>query len=184
MMNKISKYKKIISSIVCVMIITICIIGISNIGYDAKAADTTKDIEFEYSSAALDRGSIHLVNKAVYNDDYFYKPSTTYNHDLAMVSQAFSLASGNTSESFKNWGVDYTDGIDTSVEDENIDYNIHRNAYIVEVYKKLGFYNDEYTKYEVSLNDDANTCGYSIAMKDIKIKGNKVNIEKANRRKK
>ncbi len=164
-------FKIVISSILVVATVAMGSIAYvnNNKSSKVKAAVVSKDIEFIFNSSALDDCMVHLVNDGVFNEDYFRRPSTIYNHDLAILSQVFALTSGNTTESMKNWGENYNHMIDTTTDDGTIDYEIHRNAYIVEVYKTLGFYNDVYKKYDVSLNDNSNTCGYSIAMKDIKV---------------
>ena len=138
--------------------------------------NVNEEIEFVYSSSALDDSGVHLKNSAVYKTEHFAKDSREYNHELAKLSLAMALASSTTAESKDNWGTDFNGIVDTTEDIDNIDPATARNAYIVDVYKKLGFYNDIYSKYEVSLNDTSDTVAYSIAMKKIEIDGKRYNL--------
>lgn len=176
------KKGKIIKRVVAYTLAITCVVNIGtqiNVNASSKEnKNVVRDvqsenevIEFEYSSSALDDSSVHLRNEAIFKTEYFTKDSREYNHELAKLSLDMAFASSTTAESKVNWGTNFNNVIDTSYDLENIDLSTARNAYIVEVYKKLGFYNDVYGKYETSLNDASDTVAYSIAMKDIKING-------------
>lgn len=178
-MNKVVLKKNIIAVVLIISIIIGLVVSHNvtvNKGVNKTKANGNEVIEFEYSSAALDNETIHLVNKSVYKTEFFANPSTYYNHELAKLSQAISLASGSTAESIVNWGKNFNSVINTSCDLSKIDYKTNRNAYIVEVYKKLGFYNDVYKKYDVSLNDTSDTGAYSIAMKKIQVNNKKYTL--------
>lgn len=174
--------KRIISF--CLVLVTVVISVLSySVNKEKKVVKAHNSrIEFEYASSALDENTVRLNNKAVFDEEYFRHSSLGYNHELAQLSLAIALASSSTAESKDNWGTDFVSIVDTSEDIENIDPATARNAYIVDVYKKLGFTNDIYEKYEVSLNDTSDTVAYSIAMKEIKVNGEKYNLVLANAR--
>ena len=133
-------------------------------------------VAFEYSSSALDDNTLKLTNKAIFSESYFKHSSLGYNHNLAKLSLAMAMASSSSAESKDNWGTYFDVIVDTSTDIDNIDPTTARNAYIVDVYKKLGFKHDVYKKYDVSLNDTSDSIAYSIAMKSIKVDGKNYNL--------
>lgn len=170
--------KVVICCLICSMLIGLVVthnILIKDKSEKSKASNN-EVINFKYNATALDKETVHLVNDATYDSNYFANPSTEYNHGLAKLSLDVALASGSTSESVDKWGENLKSDIDTTCDDKDIDYSKQRNAYIVQLYKRLGFYNDEYFKYDVSLNDDTNTSGHSIAMKRIYVNNKKCTL--------
>jgi len=180
--RRINLLKKSVVSILVVATIGSVVLN-NNSALGKVEASSKKDvIEFEYSSTALDDNSIHLRNKGVFKTEYFSKPSTEYNHDLAVLSLNMALASSTTAESYNNWGDDYVSVLDTFNCPDDVDLSTARNGYIVDTYKKLGFTNDVYEKYEVSLNDTSDTIAFSIATKEIRVDGKKENLVICNAR--
>ena len=143
--------KILISSVMIFSVITGTVLGCNKWNNNVSTVNANKGvgetIEFKFNSSAFDDDSKRLTNTGTYSSQYFEKPSTVYNNDLAKLSQCLALASSSTTESIPNWGKNYDNVIDTTVDDKFIDYSNHRNAYIVEVYKKLGFSDDIYVKY-------------------------------------
>lgn len=171
-------------SVICsLLVLSIVLVSVLSYCTNKKSKVVKADngrIEFEYSSSALDENTVRLNNKAVFDEKYFEKDSLEYNHDLAKLSLVMAMASSSTAESKDYWGTVFNNVVDTTVEE--IDPATARNAYIVDVYKQLGFTDDIYEKYEVSLNDTTDTVGYSIAKKKINVNGKNYNLVLANAR--
>lgn len=141
--------------------------------YQTKASNKD-EIKFTISSPAVDDPIVRVESEAVYRSDYFSKPSTEYNNDLAALSLQMAMTASSTAESYELFGEEFADVAYTDYDD--IDPRTARNAYLVETYKQLGFYDDVYYKYDKPLNDDSDTVAFGIARKKIKVNGTKYDL--------
>lgn len=141
--------------------------------YQTKASNKD-EIKFTISSPAVDDPIVRVESEAVYRSDYFSKPSTEYNNDLAALSLQMAMTASSTAEAYELFGEEFADVAYTDYDD--IDPRTARNAYLVETYKQLGFYDDVYYKYDKPLNDDSDTVAFGIARKKIKVNGTKYDL--------
>ncbi len=153
---------------ICLSIMVVIIGIIVSIKISSKAIESKNNeiINFKVSSTATDTQNVRIEHDAVFNTNYFKEKSTVYNNDLAILSLQLALAASSTSESFDRYGEELSQA---HVADEVIDFSKCRNGYLVNAYKAMGFNNDVYYKYNVSLNDTSDRVAHGIASKKVVI---------------
>ena len=92
-------------------------------------ANEVEEIKFTVSSAAVDDPKVRVESEAKYRDDYFSKPSTEYNNDLAALSLQMAITASSTAESYGLYGEEFSDVAYTDYD--NPDPRTARNAYLV-----------------------------------------------------
>jgi len=137
---------------------------------DTKTHTVTYDNEitgtfFCLSSASalgLSTQEVDTKMNFTYKDSYFYQPSTTYNHNLAIMSLKLELSSYTTANACKknNKGFEYDDnGFGEACK--NIDA----------LYNYIGFSPIKYFNYDKKLYDESDKVAFSLAEKRITING-------------
>lgn len=164
--------KRLIAGIMGVLVLATGVLGAARL-YKSNANEV-EEIKFTVSSAAVDDPKVRVESEAKYRDDYFSKPSTEYNNDLAALSLQMAITASSTAESYGLYGEEFSDVAYTDYD--NPDPRTARNAYLVNTYKNMGFTDDVYYKYDKSLNDTSDTVAFGIAKKEINVNNTKYNL--------
>lgn len=172
------KKRTLIAGIVGVFALAIGTFVVTRV-YDTKADSPSERsssdvINFTVESAAVDNPKIKVESEATFSQDYFSKPSTEYNNDLAILSLQMAMTASSTAESYAKYGEKFTDVAYTDYDDP--DPTTARNVYLVNTYKNMEFVDDVYYKYDKPLNDTSDTVAYGIASRKIKVNGKRYNL--------